>query len=142
MIKVVTNQAFRILPAMMKSLWNTFIMVGHARRFWEAALAHMPEQWQRLDHYRRAVGTIAESAALARAYTGLPAADFSKDVLQKARGLRVTPLTACGWSDWGTPRRVFSSLRETDHRHRLIERIRRGSAPVPGLADLEVAVAS
>lgn len=101
------------------ALWNTFIMVGPVRRFWQLARAHLPVQAERLGAYVEAVDVPGEQLALERAYTGMPSADFSADLLQQASGLRLVPLEACGWSDWGTPQRVLESLQQDRELHAL-----------------------
>jgi mannose-1-phosphate guanylyltransferase len=105
------------------ALWNTFVMVGSARRFWQLARTHLPEQTQRLEAYIRALDTSGEQRALEQAYAAMPHADFSADLLQRARGLCAVPLEACGWSDWGTPERVLESLRDDRAFHQLQRRL-------------------
>ena len=94
------------------ALWNTFVMVGTARRFWQLGAEHLPLQTALFDVYREVVGTPGEGRVLRQIYADMPVADFSSDVLQKARDLGVVPLHDCGWSDWGTPERVLESLRD------------------------------
>ena len=96
------------------ALWNTFIMAGSARHFWALAEQHIPAAIALFEQYRAAVGTPAEARALEQMYRYMPVSDFSRDVLQKASGLRAVPLAECGWSDWGTPERVLESLRHHD----------------------------
>ncbi|HVZ34869.1 MAG TPA: sugar phosphate nucleotidyltransferase, partial [Polyangiaceae bacterium] len=93
------------------ALWNTFVMVGSAARFWQLARLHLPAQAQHFDAYIPAVDTRDEQRLLERVYATLPSADFSTDLLQRAEDLCVVPLEPCGWSDWGTPERVLLSLR-------------------------------
>jgi mannose-1-phosphate guanylyltransferase len=93
------------------ALWNTFVMVGSAARFWQLARLHLPAQAQHFDAYAGAVDTCDEQSVLERVYAKMPSADFSADLLQRADGLYVVPLEPCGWSDWGTPERVLMSLR-------------------------------
>ncbi len=94
------------------ALWNTFVMVGSARRFWALGDEHLPVQTALFDAYRRAVATAGDEARVVHEiYNKMPAADYSSAVLQNAQGLRVVPLHDCGWSDWGTPERVLESLR-------------------------------
>jgi mannose-1-phosphate guanylyltransferase len=96
------------------ALWNTFIMAGAARRFWALADAHIPSASSLFEVYRDAVDSADEVYTLEQLYRCMPVSDFSRDVLQKARGLRAVPLEECGWSDWGTPERVLNSLRHHD----------------------------
>jgi mannose-1-phosphate guanylyltransferase len=97
------------------ALWNTFIMAGSARRFWSLGIEHMPAALALFEKYRRSIGGVDEARVLDASYRNMPEFDFSRDVLQKATGLRAVPLEECGWSDWGTPERVLASLR-SDHR--------------------------
>jgi hypothetical protein len=47
---------------------------------------------------------------LSALYEKLPASNFSRAVLERARNLAVLPVEGSGWSDWGSPERVFKSL--------------------------------
>jgi mannose-1-phosphate guanylyltransferase len=96
------------------ALWNTFVMVGSAARFWELATRSLPEQVRLMRVYLEAGGP-GERQALARIYDQLAPADFSRDVLARAVGLAVVAVDRSGWSDWGTPERLFESLRATPH---------------------------
>jgi mannose-1-phosphate guanylyltransferase len=92
------------------ALWNTFIMTGAARHFWALGRQHIPAAVSLFDSYR----DVSDRRILEQIYRYMPVFDFSRDVLQKASGLRVVPLEECGWSDWGTPERVLDSLRHHD----------------------------
>lgn len=104
-------------------LWNTFIQAGPARRFWDLARAHLPVHAAAFERYGVAIGGLGETAALEAAYRSLPAANFSRDVLSHARDLAVAPVSGSGWSDWGSPARVFASLAGTACHDRLVGRI-------------------
>ena len=113
------------------SLWNTFISTGPASRFWKLAQRYLPGHTHRLERYAAAIDGLDESAALHAAYDGMPAANFSRDVLSYADDLAVMPVADSGWSDWGSPQRVFASLAGTDGHARLVARIS-GEAAVAG----------
>lgn len=104
-------------------LWNTFISAGPARRFWELARRHMPHHAARLERYATAIDGLDEAEALSAAYDGMPAANFSREVLAGADDLAVIPVTGSGWCDWGSPERVLASLAGTDGHARLVARI-------------------
>lgn len=106
------------------AFWNTFIMVGPAQKLWDLASEHLPHHGALFDAYRSAVGTPDEEQVRSGIYEKLTPADFSRDLLEKAQGLAVVPLAPCGWSDWGTPARVFQSLRGSADAEDLIGRIR------------------
>ena len=95
-----------------RALWNSFIfgaqgatLLGLLRRQLGASVEDMATALA-----RDAQG--AGGRALSELYEQLPAADFSRDVAQRAPHLlRVIRAPACGWSDLGTPRRVAEILR-------------------------------
>src|SRR5690606_31671144 len=105
------------------ALWNTFIMAGKVRHFWALAGEHLPAATSLFERYAATVDGPAEAAVLEQIYGCMPVADFSRDVLQKAHGLRAVPLEECGWSDWGTPERVLESLRHHDDYAALTRRL-------------------
>ena len=105
------------------ALWNTFVMAGSVRKFWQLACEHLPVLASRFEAYSDAVGTPEEASSLQALYARLPSADFSRDVLERASELRVVALRHCGWSDWGTPERVLESLRDHSDYEALSERM-------------------
>jgi mannose-1-phosphate guanylyltransferase len=106
------------------ALWNTFMMVGHASKFWQLSRDALPRQCALFEAYQPAIGTLAERYVVKQLYEDMETADFSRDVLENADGLRFVRLSPCGWSDWGTPERVMRSLRGTDEHTALVERLR------------------
>jgi mannose-1-phosphate guanylyltransferase len=111
------------------ALWNTFVLVGPAKRLWEMGAAHLPEQARALGIFRQS-GMVQKRELVWHTYEGLPPGDFSRDVLERAEGLEVMPLPECGWSDWGTPERVLASLRGTPEFGRLRQCLRSQPAAV------------
>jgi hypothetical protein len=108
------------------ALWNTFIMAGPARRFWDLARKHLPVHSSLLDSYRQIAGTENASEYLSGIYSFLAPADFSRDVLENANQLGVVALEPCGWSDWGTPERVLRSLEGTNVAAELLAKLKNG----------------
>lgn len=106
------------------ALWNTFINVGPASAIWALARRHLPEQVSLFEAYRNAVGTEHEEQVLLEIYDRVGQADFCRDILERAEGLAAVSLFSCGWSDWGTPARVFQSLEGSPLRAELLDRIR------------------
>ncbi|MCX5743875.1 MAG: sugar phosphate nucleotidyltransferase [Proteobacteria bacterium] len=106
------------------ALWNTFIQAGPAQVFWDLARHHLPNHAAAFERYAVAIGGLDESTALESTYRGISAASFSRDVLAHAQDLAVLPVARSGWSDWGSPRRVFASLEGTAQHDHLVERIR------------------
>jgi len=57
------------------------------------------------------LSTPWEAESIRRLYSGLPPADFSKDVLMpRAVDLAVLPVKGVAWSDLGESRRVMATL--------------------------------
>jgi len=105
------------------ALWNTFICVGRLQEFWEEARLHMPRTARLFNLYAEHAGQPDEGHVLEEIYSRIEPANFSRDVLERARGLGVVPVRDSGWSDWGSPRRIFESLRGMADRQRLLTRI-------------------
>lgn len=103
------------------ALWNTFVMVGSAKRIWQLARQHLPGQCALFESYARAVNKPRRYEVLTGLYKRMQPADFSRDVLHRAKALRAVTLEPCGWSDWGTPDRVLDSVRGSDVYNRLVE---------------------
>ena len=119
------------------ALWNTFISIGRVREFWVAAHRHLPRVAQLLDFYAERVGQTDAGSLLERLYAKMEPANFSRSVLEKVRGLGVVRVRDSGWSDWGTPSRVFESLRGTPSGERLLMRLessRKAQAALPEAA--------
>ena len=96
-----------------EALWNTFIIVAHAKGLLQVLSCHFPRI---VDEMRAVIEhspcTGAASAAAVRLYKRLPDIDFSRQILETAASaLRVLPVERCGWSDLGTPQRVAAVLR-------------------------------
>lgn len=104
-------------------LWNTMVIAGKARALWELAWRHLPEQTQAFDAYLRQVGHAGARQARELLYRNMLPADFSREVLQVARGLAVVPLIDSGWFDCGTPERLFEWLRATPELAGLLHRL-------------------
>lgn len=105
-------------------LWNTFIQVGPAHLFWDLATCYLPRHVAALARYAIEGDGPTEAIALEDAYRAMPAASFSREVLARADSLAVLPVAGSGWSDWGSPARVFASLAGTEGHDRLVGRIR------------------
>lgn len=88
-----------------------------------------PKHTAAFERYAAAIDTPDEHAALADAYHAMQPANFSRDVLAHAEDLAVVPVAGSGWSDWGSPKRVFVSLVGTVNHDRLVARIR-GDLPL------------
>lgn len=115
-------------------LWNTFILAGAASDFWTLAQRFLPRHAVQFERYARAVGALEEAYALEHTYSEMRRANFSADVLAHAGELGVVPVVGSGWSDWGSPQRVFQSLAGTPALDHLLARIREPREPAPALA--------
>ena len=94
-------------------LWNTFVMVGHARAFLrmlDATASSLLNSFYNASRYGDALNAFFDNE--------LPIVDFSHQVLeQSADHLLVMRMPAdVGWSDLGEPERVFATLEQTARR--------------------------
>jgi mannose-1-phosphate guanylyltransferase/mannose-6-phosphate isomerase len=96
-------------------LWNTFVLIGRARTFLDALAAATPAMWQALDPLK-APPAHSEFELASQIYDGLPASDFSRQVLTTCtERLAVLGLGEVGWSDLGTPERVRAAAEMRAH---------------------------
>jgi mannose-1-phosphate guanylyltransferase len=104
-------------------LWNSFILVGCASAFRDLFARHIPEL---LNAFESAFASthVDRKRAIERLYERIEAFDFSRNILQNERErLRVLQVPKCGWTDLGTPHRVFECLRNHPLRDRpVVER--------------------
>lgn len=114
------------------ALWNTMVIVARASALWECARKLLPAQTRALERYRASIGTAAQTERLAEVYEDMVPADFSRDVLEHAERLAVVPLINSGWSDCGTPERLFSCLKGTPELTNLMARLNRAERRVGG----------
>ena len=116
------NTAMKLLAS--GSLCNTMILGGSAEALWRLVEHQLPRQAAILALLRVA-GTEAPPAAVLRTLYGrLEPADFSRDVLERATGLGAVCMVDAGWSDWGTPERLFETVENRPRRRKSLERLR------------------
>ncbi len=130
-------EAWALLEA--GGLWNTMIVTGRVGAFWRLLRTHLPEQTQEIERYSRMLGQPEARTTLEKVYQSLQPADFSRAVLQSALGLSVVPMVDAGWSDCGTPKRLFECLKGTSALKTLATRLRDASKLRNGTDVLSVA---
>ncbi len=94
------------------ALWNTFVSAARLETYLALAASALPAATALFRQYSGAVGTAGERFVLRAIYDRLAPANFSRAVLERARGLAVLPVEGSGWSDWGSPERVLRSLEQ------------------------------
>jgi mannose-1-phosphate guanylyltransferase len=92
------------------ALWNTLLIAMDGAAFWDKALATRPELAHSFQRYRSSVATSNEASVRHEIYERLPTLDLSRDLLSNERGLAVVEMGDAGWSDCGTPERLFECL--------------------------------
>ena len=117
-------------------LWNSFVLAADLQAFWAMVERRLPEQTRRFAALDADLTSLRGRRALAQVYPGLPPADFSRSVLAATDDLAVATAPSCGWSDWGTPGRVFESLAGTPALEQLRRRLRR---PLSSLRSEQIA---
>jgi mannose-1-phosphate guanylyltransferase len=115
------------------ALWNTLVIAMDGAAFWESALTAHPVLESPFERYRASIGTACEEAVRREIYSDLPTLDLSRDFLARRQGLAVVELADAGWSDCGTPERLFETLAHGPNLERLLGRLGAGGAPPAAL---------
>ena len=106
------------------ALWNTLVIAARGRALWSLAERHVPAICPSLLSYRSLIGDRGAKLHLREAYSTLPATDLSRDILQRAEGLLAIAMNDAGWSDCGTPDRLFRALEKSGELTPLLARLR------------------
>jgi len=97
-----------------RAVWNTMVLVAGATSLLDLFANRQPALTAALVAAWR-VPAAGRDRALAETYARLRGLDFSRDVLTGASGLTVyTWPASMGWSDLGTPERLFAWLEARD----------------------------
>ncbi len=103
-------------------LWNSLIVVARVGALKALGRTYIPDIDARLSRIEAFGGSEDQAGAVQQAYALMRAADFSRDVLERATGsLAVLPVHGVLWSDWGTPERVVRTLRHIGASPRWLE---------------------
>ena len=92
-------------------LWNSFVIAAYPSMLVSLIRLAIPRLVDAFAPVESRLSTPWEDDSVRRLYSGLPPADFSKDVLTpRAANLAVLPVTGVVWNDLGEPRRVMATL--------------------------------
>lgn len=86
-------------------------MVGRVDTFLGMFKKHLPELYRMFSAASKLFGTSQEYAVIRSIYDWIEDINFSSEVLEKCSDeLMVMRVSNVGWSDWGEPERVISTL--------------------------------
>lgn len=92
-------------------LWNSFLMVGRVSAFLEMVRYVLPDLYDRFAAAHSSFGNDTREVVLGALYQSISSINFSQEVLAKCHGgLAVLRVSKVGWTDWGEPARVLSTL--------------------------------
>lgn len=92
-------------------LWNSFVMVGRVSTFLDLIRRAVPDLYQIFVAVKQAIGTTDEERTMRALYGHISPSNFSQEVLaMRPSDLHVLRVHEVGWSDWGEPGRVLSTL--------------------------------
>jgi mannose-1-phosphate guanylyltransferase len=92
-------------------LWNSFVMVGRVDAFLLMIQRAVPSLYEAFEAAVPSLGTAGENDAIRTLYSKIQPSNFSHEILSvRAEDLSVLPVKNVGWSDWGDPNRVLSTL--------------------------------
>lgn len=107
------------------ALWNTFVCVSQVGTLWEIVRQAVPHLYEAFLEIRRAVGSPQIEQVTARVYERLRPVNFCAGVCEPlAARLRVLPVPAVGWSDWGSVERICTSLEQLGKLEECLARLR------------------
>lgn len=110
--------------ALKGGLWNTLVMVFHAKTLLDLARRMAPTLYDSFRRIWEAIGSRGEKEVVNKAYRSMGLLNFSTGLLEGLplnypAHLSVLPLRGVLWSDWGSAGGVLSVLRKTGYLGRL-----------------------
>jgi mannose-1-phosphate guanylyltransferase len=112
------------------ALWNTFVCIAQNGTLWSMARRIVPAIYESFRQIRQALGTPDSEKVTEQVYTTMPRVNFCSGVCEPlAAELRVLPVSAVGWSDWGTAERIWATMKQLGKRAEFLARLnqQRGS---------------
>ncbi len=117
-----------------RALWNTFVCVAQSGTLWSMARRTVPDIYEKFRLIRQAVGTLQSEKVTEQVYSTMPAVNFCSGVCELlAAELRVLPVSAVGWSDWGTADRILATLKQLGKHTEFLARLnsqKEGQKPI------------
>ena len=100
-------------------LWNTMVMVSRARTLLDLFRSASPPLYRLFARIRKAIGTTSEREVVEDTYRSIEPVNFSTGLLEvlafkNISRLLVLPVPGVVWSDWGSERRVASTLKRVE----------------------------
>jgi mannose-1-phosphate guanylyltransferase len=118
------------------ALWNTFVFAARATTLWAVVRQTAPDladAFERIGHVLRLCSSYAPCFT-EHVYERMRAVNFSSEVCEPlVSWLRVLPLPAVGWSDWGTAEQIVASLQHIGEFDACLARLRhetQGDSPL------------
>ena len=106
------------------ALWNTFVCITQGGTLWSMVRRTVPEIYERFRLIREALDTPQVEKVTEQVYTNMPAVNFCSGLCESlAAELRVLPVSAIGWSDWGTAERILATLKQLDEHPEFLARL-------------------
>lgn len=115
-----------------RALWNAFVSAGRVRAFFALADRCVPSLSGLFRGYAAGCGESGDRLVLDALYETMASVNWSRAVLESAgaaENLAVLPVAGSGWSDWGSPDRVFRSLEACGQAESLRARLRAPLVP-------------
>jgi mannose-1-phosphate guanylyltransferase len=108
------------------AMWNTFVCIAQGGILWSMARRIVPEVYEGFRQIRQALETPHGEKVTEQVYATMPAANFSSGLCEPlASELRVLPVSAVGWSDWGTADRISATIEQLGKQAEFLARLNR-----------------
>jgi len=106
------------------ALWNTFVCIAQSGTLWSMARRAAPQVYERFRQIRQVLGTPEGEKVTEQVYTTMPVVNFCSGVcVPLAAELRVLPVSAVGWSDWGTAERIWATMKQLGKQAEFLARL-------------------
>jgi hypothetical protein len=118
------------------ALWNTFVFAARTTTLWAMIRRTAPDLADAFARIRYVLSLRSTDAPTFTeyAYERMRAVNFSSSVCEPLGSrLRVLPLPAVGWSDWGTAERIVASLQQLGKLDASLARLRQEKERNTGL---------
>jgi mannose-1-phosphate guanylyltransferase len=108
------------------ALWNSFVCIAQSSTLWQMTQQLVPNLYEDFSVIRQAIGTPAVARLIEKIYVHLPAVNFSAGICEPlAAALRVLPVSATGWSDWGSAERIWATIEQLGRQEEYYARVNR-----------------
>ena len=107
------NEEFARKITLSRALCSTLILVARVKTVWMLGWLFLPKLMELFEEYRAFISTSSQQLVREAVYQRMPRRNFSSQLLARVPSHIVAfEMTGVLWSDWGSPERIASTLRQ------------------------------